>query len=74
MARRTTVMNIDLGGSEEINLVRDARDCKYDGDKATDNQQTQSGQSPLDPVVGKWKTNLVATTPIKSKAMKNMVC
>ena len=25
MARRTTVMNIDLEGNEEINLVRDAR-------------------------------------------------
>ena len=92
MARRTTVMNINLEGSEEINLVRDVRarsnacykcgevghfqrDCKYDGDKPTDNQQTQGGQSPLDsydPVVGKWMTNLVATTPITAKAMKNL--
>ena len=50
------------------------RDCKYDGDKPTDNQQAQ-GQSPLDyfdPVVGKWMTNLVATTPITAKAMKNL--
>ena len=49
------------------------RDCKYDGDKPTDNQQAQSGQSPsdsYDPVVGKWMTNLVATTPITVKAMK----
>ena len=51
------------------------RDCKYDGYKATDNQQAQGGQSPLDsydPVVGKWMTNLVATTPITAKAMKNL--
>ena len=50
------------------------RDCKYDGDKSTDNQQAQ-GQSPLDsydPVVGKWITNLVATTPITVKATKNL--
>ena len=92
MARRTTVMNIDLEGNEEINLVRDARarsnacykcsevghfqrDCKYDGDKPTDNQQAQNGQSSLDSydlVVGKSMTNLVATTPITVKAMKNL--
>ena len=51
------------------------RDCKYDGDKPTDSQQTQGGQSPLDsydPVVGKWMTNLVATTPITAKAMKSL--
>ena len=51
------------------------RDCKYDGDKPTDHQQALEGQSPLDfydPVVGKWMTNLVATTPITAKAMKNL--
>ena len=90
MARRTTVMNINLEGNEEINLVRDARaksnacyKCgevghfqrEYDGDKPTDNQQAQNGQSSLDfydPVVGKWMTNLVATTPITAKAMKSL--
>ena len=92
MARKTTVMNIDLDGDEEVNLIKDARarsnarykcgevqhfqrDCKYDGDKPTDNQQAQGGQSPFnsyDPVVGKWMTNLVATTPITVKAMKNL--
>ena len=51
------------------------RDCKYDADKPTDSQQAQGGQSPFDsydPVVGKWMTNLVATTPITAKAMKNL--
>ena len=85
------VMNINLEGDEEINLIKDARarsnacykcgevghfqrDCKYDGDKPTDSLQAQGGQSPLnsyDPVVGKWMNNLVATTPITVKAMKN---
>ena len=92
MARRTTVMNIDLDGNEEINLIKDARarssacykcgevghfqrDCKYNGDEPTDNQQAQGGQSPFDsydPVVGKWMTNLVATTPITVKDMINL--
>ena len=91
MTRRMTVMNIDLDGDEEVNLIKDARarsnacykcgevghfqrDCKYDGDKPTDNQQAQGGQSPFnsyDPVLGKWMTNLVAITPITAKAMKN---
>ena len=51
------------------------RDCKYDGDKPTDNQQAQGGQSSFnsyDPVVGKWMTNLVATMTITAKAMKNI--
>ena len=88
MAWRTTVMNIDLEENEGINLIKNARarlnacyKCglqrgyKYDGDKPTDNQQAQSRQSPsdfYDPVVGKWMTNLVATTPITVKAMKNL--
>ena len=48
------------------------RDCKYDGDKPMDSPQAQEGQTSLysyDPVVGKWMTNLVATTPITAKAM-----
>ena len=92
MAQRTMVINIDLEGNEEIDLIKDVRarsnvcykcgemghfqrDCKYDGDKPTDKQQAQSRQSPLDsydPVVGKWMTNLMATTPITVKAMKNL--
>ena len=47
------------------------RDCKYDGDKPSDSRQEQDGTfNSYDPVVGKWMTNLVATTPITAKAMK----
>ena len=49
------------------------RDCKYDGDKPSDNRQEQDGTfNSYDPVVGKWMTNLVATTPITAKAMKSL--
>ena len=51
------------------------RDCRYDGDKPTDSQQTQGGQASFDsydPVMGKWMTNLVATIPITAKAMKSL--
>ena len=48
-------------------------DCTYDGDKPSDSQQEQEGSfDPYDPVVGKWMTNLVATTPITAKAMKSL--
>ena len=92
MAWRTTVMNVDLDGDDELDLIKDAtarsnacykcgevghfqRDCKYDGDKPTDSQQAQGGQTSFDfydLVVGKWMTNLVATTPITVKAMKSL--
>ena len=60
-----------------INVVKwdTFSETKYDGDKPTDNQQAQNRQpspEPYDPVVGKWMTNLVATTPITAKAMKNL--
>ena len=49
------------------------RDCKYDGDKLSDNRPDQETSSDTyDPVVGKWMTNLVATTPIMAKVMKNL--
>ena len=49
------------------------RDCKYDGDKPTDSQQEKDGSfDSYDPIVGKWMTNLVATTPITAKAMKSL--
>ena len=49
------------------------RDCKYDGDKPSDNKQDQDGNTDAyDPMVEKWMTNLVATTPITAKAMKNL--
>ena len=49
------------------------RDCKYDGDKPSDNKPDPDTSSDMyDLVVGKWMTNLVATTPITAKAMKNL--
>ena len=49
------------------------RDCKYDGNKPSDSKQEQDGTfNSYDPIVGKWMTNLVATTPITAKAMKNL--
>ena len=48
------------------------RDCKYDGDKPSDSWQEQDGTfDSYDPVVRKWMTNLVDTTPITAKAMKS---
>ena len=91
MAQKTTVMNVNVDGEDELNLIKDARarsnacykcsevghfqrDCKYDGDKPTDSQKAQGHASfdSYDPVVGKWMTNLVATTPITAKAMKSL--
>ena len=90
MARRTTVMNVDVDTDDEVNLIKDVRarsnacykygemghfqrDCKYDGNKPTDSWQEQDGSfDSYDPVVGKWMTNLVATTPITAKAMKSI--
>ena len=49
------------------------RDCMYDGDKPMDGWQEQDGSfDSYGPVVGKWMTNLVATTPITAKAMKSL--
>ena len=90
MARRTTVMNVDVDTEDEINLIKDVRarsnacykcgkmghfqgDCKYDGDRLSDSKQEQDGSfDSYDPVVGKWVTDLVATTPITAKVMKNL--
>ena len=49
-------------------------DCQYNGDKPSDNQvQGQTAMDSYDPVVGKWMTNLVATTPITAKAMQSLI-
>ena len=50
------------------------RDCQYNGDKTLDSQaQGQTTLDSYDPVVGKWMTNLVATTPIMAIAMQSLV-
>ena len=46
------------------------RDCKYDGDRPA--EEGQASFDSYDPVIGKWMTNLVATTPITAKAMKSL--
>ena len=91
MARKTTVMNINVEEEDKVNFVKDARarsnacfkcgemahfqcDCQYNGDKPSDNQTPgQMSTDSFDPVVGKWMTNLVATTPITAKAMQSLL-
>ena len=49
-------------------------DCQYNGDQPSDSQaQGQTALESYDPVVGKWMTNLVATTPITAKAMQSLL-
>ena len=49
-------------------------DCQYNGDKPSDSQaQGQTALDSHDPVVGKWMTNLVVTTPITAKAMQSLI-
>ena len=49
-------------------------DCQYNGDKPSDSQmQGQAALDSYDSVVGKWMTNLVATTPITAKAMQSLL-
>ena len=92
MARKMTIMNVNVEEGDEVNLVRDARarsnacykcgemghfqcDCQYDGDKPSVDKTplTQTATDAYDPVVGKWMTNLVATTPVTAKAMQNLL-
>ena len=50
------------------------RDCQYNGDKPSDSQmQGQTALDSYDPVVGRWMTNLVATTSITAKAMQSLI-
>ena len=49
-------------------------DYQYNGDKPSDGQvQGQTALDSYDAVVGKWFTNLVATTPITAKAMQSLI-
>ena len=49
-------------------------DCQYNGDKPLENQaEGQTALGSYDPVVGKWMTNLVATTPITARAMQSLL-
>ena len=91
MARKTSVMNVNVEEEDKVNFIKDARarsnacfkssemghclcDCQYNGDKPSDNQaQGQTAIDTYDPVVGKWMTNLVATTPITAKAMQSLL-
>ena len=48
--------------------------CQYNGDKPSDNQAPgQTAVDSYEPVVGKWMTNVVATTPITAKAMQSLL-
>ena len=51
------------------------QDCQYDGDKPSSDKQPlkQTASDAYDPVVGKWMTNLVATTPVTAKAMQSLL-
>ena len=91
MARKTTIMNVNVEEEDKVNFVKDARarsnacykcgemghfqcDCQYNGDKPSENQTPgQISTDSFDPVVGKWMTKLVATTPITAKAMQSLL-
>ena len=51
------------------------RDCQYDGDKPSSDKSLlkQTATDAYDPVVGKWMTNLVTTTPVTAKAMQSLL-
>ena len=87
MAWKTTIVNVNVEDDNEVNLIKDARarsnacykcgevghfqgECKYDGDRPV--EEGQVSFDSYDSVVGKWMTNLVATTFITAKAMKNL--
>ena len=92
MARKMTIMNVNVEDEDEVNLVRDARarsnacykcgemghfqhDCQYDDDKPSSDKTPlkQTATDANDPVVGKWMTSLVATTPVTAKAMQSLL-
>ena len=87
MAWKTTIMNVNVEDDDEVNLFKDARprsnacykcgevghfqsNCKYEGDRPA--EEGQASFDSYDHVIGKWMTNLVATTPITAKAMKSL--
>ena len=92
MARKTMVMNVDIDGKDELNLIKDARArsnaCYKCGEVGhfqgivnvmeinpqivNKCREGQTSFDSYDNVMGKWMTNLVATTPITAKAMKSL--
>ena len=58
-----------------VKWVTSSDDCQYDGDKPSTDKQPlkQTATDAYDPVVGKWMTNLVATTPVTAKAMQSLL-
>ena len=81
MARKMPIMNVNVEEEDEVNFVKDTRarsnacfKCGEMGHFQWDSQvQGQTALDSHDPVVGKWMTNLVATTPITAKAMQSLV-
>ena len=92
MARRMTVMNVDIDTDDEVNLIKDVRarsnacykceemghfqrDCKFDGDKPSDNWEEQDGIfDSYDPVVGKLDDKFGSYHSHNSKGYEKSVC
>ena len=54
-------------------LIWPERQLSSDDKPSSDKQPLQTTSDAYDPMVGKWMTNLVATTPVTAKAMQNLL-